>query len=100
MIKILFVARHHSGLSGFIGTCGAKRGKVRLLRRRGTTIEKTKKRACISSSFPVFLGHLWRLRKRPFFQKHLFTVGKPKQIGEHPIPGAKRVLFADIAVNQ
>ena len=54
----------------------------------------------------TFLRHLLRFRKQAFFQKHLFVVRKPKQVGEHPIPGAiaqdcaKRVLFADIEVNQ
>jgi len=35
-----------------------------------------------------------------FPQKHGFAVGKPKQIGEHPISCAKRVLLADVAVDQ
>ncbi len=28
------------------------------------------------------------------------AVGKRKQVGEHPIPGAERVLLADVAVDQ
>lgn len=50
--------------------------------------------------FHDFLGHLLWFCRQAFPQEHGLAVGKPKQVGEHPIPGAERVLLADITVNQ
>ena len=38
--------------------------------------------------------------RQAFPQKHGLAVGKSQQVGEHPKPGAQRVLFADVAVDQ
>lgn len=50
--------------------------------------------------FHDFLGHLLWFCRQAFPQEHGLAVGKPKQVGEHPILGAECVLFTDIAVNQ
>ena len=38
--------------------------------------------------------------RQAFSQKHGLAVGKSQQVGEHPKPGAQRVLLADVPVDQ
>ena len=47
-----------------------------------------------------FCGHFFCFCRQAFPQKHGLAVGKSQQVGEHPKPGAERVLLADVAVNQ
>ena len=47
-----------------------------------------------------FCGHFFCVCRQAFPQKHGLAVGKSQQVGEHPKPGAQRVLLADVAVNQ
>ena len=47
-----------------------------------------------------FCIHFFCVCRQAFSQKHSLAVGKPKQVGEHPIPGAESVLLADVAVDQ
>ena len=47
-----------------------------------------------------FCIHFFCFCWQAFSQKHSLAVGKPKQVGEHPIPGAESVLLADVAVDQ
>ncbi len=59
-------------------------------------------------SLPVLSGilqlqfciHFFCFCRQAFPQKHGLAVGKPKQVGEHPKPGAERVLLTDVAVDQ
>ena len=63
----------------------------------------------LHGSLPVLSGtflqlqfciHFFYFCRQAFSQKHGLAVGKAKQVGEHPKPGAQRVLLADVAVNQ
>ena len=47
-----------------------------------------------------FCIHFFCFCWQAFSQKHSLAVGKPKQVGEHPIPGAESVMLADVAVDQ
>ena len=47
-----------------------------------------------------FCGHFFCFCRQAFPQKHGLAVGKSQQVGEHPKPGAQRVLLADVSVNQ
>ena len=47
-----------------------------------------------------FCVHFFCFCRQAFPQKHGLAVGKAKQVGEHPKPGAESVLLADVAVDQ
>ena len=47
-----------------------------------------------------FCVHFFCFCWQAFPQKHGLAVGKSQQVGEHPKPGAQRVLLADVPVDQ
>ena len=56
-------------------------------------------------SCPAFLQlqfgiHFFYFCRQTFPQEHGLAVGKSQQVGEHPIPGNERVLFANVIIDQ
>ena len=47
-----------------------------------------------------FCVHFFCFCWQVFPQKHGLAVGKSQQVGEHPKPGAQRVLLTDVPVDQ
>ncbi len=56
--------------------------------------------SCLALFSVKFCGHFFYFCRQAFPQKHGLAVGKSQQVGEHPKPGAQRVLLADVPVNQ